>query len=71
MGRLQQLPPEKSNLNGNYRGLPSGTQLPEGLGFIQDGKYHGTIFPTRDMTVDEFNTLYNSLLWFYGGSNDH
>ena len=28
---------------------------------------HSTVYPTRDMTPDEFNDLFNSLPWEYGG----
>ena len=59
--------PKDSDLSSNYWLLPSGTKLPNGLGFEQGAHYHGTIFPTQDMTEDEFNTLYNSLPWQSGG----
>ena len=64
-------------LNGHYHRLPAGTQMPDGLDIIADGidvmpnSPHGvghyTIFPTRAMTVNEFNDLYKSLPWQYGG----
>ena len=64
-------------LNGHYHMLPSGTQMPDGLDVIADGidvipdSPHGvghyTIFPTKEMTVNEFNELYKSLPWQYGG----
>ena len=64
-------------LNGNYHTLPAGTTLPNGLGVIADGSDvvansphgvgHYTIFPTTEMTVSEFNELYKSLPWKYGG----
>lgn len=64
-------------LSGHYHTLPAGTTMPEGLGVIADGKDvipnsphgkgHHTIFPTIDMTVDEFNSLFQSLPWQYGG----
>lgn len=44
--------------------------LPEGLAWVQDGKPYGdrakghvTIYPTRPMSVEELNTLLNSLPW--------
>ena len=68
---------ENAPLSGHYHMLPKGIQLPEGLGIIADGsdvvphsphgKGHYTIFPTRQMTVREFNELYKSLQWMYGG----
>lgn len=64
-------------LSGHYHMLPAGTQMPDGLDIIADGidvipnsphgVGHHTIFPTRAMTVNEFNELYKSLPWQYGG----
>ncbi len=64
-------------LSGHYHMLPAGTQMPDGLDIIADGidvmpnsphgVGHHTIFPTRAMTVNEFNDLYKSLPWQYGG----
>lgn len=28
---------------------------------------HATIFPTRDMSMDEFKKLFNLIHWLYGG----
>ena len=63
-------------LSGHYHMLPAGTQMPDGLDIIADGidvipnsphgVGHHTIFPTRAMTVNEFNELYKSLPWQYG-----
>ena len=57
-------------LSGHYHMLPAGTQMPDGLDIIADGidvipnsphgVGHHTIFPTRAMTVNEFNELYKS-----------
>lgn len=50
--------------------LPSGTQMPDGLDVIPDSPHgvgHYTIFSTKEMTVNEFNELYKSLPWQYGG----
>ena len=64
-------------LTGNYHVIPEGTELPDGLGVISDGKDvigseghapgHHTIYPTKEMTVEEFNKLFKSLPWKYGG----
>ncbi|MED1790097.1 hypothetical protein P4V47_21930 [Brevibacillus laterosporus] len=67
----------KAPLSGHYHVLPAGTELPSGLGVIADGKDvlknsthgpgHNTIYPTRQMTVNQFNELLKSLPWEYGG----
>lgn len=67
----------KAPLTGKYYTLPAGTRLPDGLGVVADGievnpssghtETHYTICPTKPMTVDEFNKLYQSLPWKYGG----
>ena len=67
-------------LNGHYHMLPAGTQMPDGLSIVADGidvvpdSTHGvghyTIFPTREMTVSEFNELYKSLHWKYRGKKE-
>ena len=64
-------------LSGHYHKLPAGTVLPDGLGVVADGSDvipnsgrfpgHHTIYPTREMTVNEFNELYLSLPWVHGG----
>ena len=64
-------------LTGHYYQLDAGTELPDGLGIIQEGcdifpdsphgPGHSTIYPTKPMTVEEFNDLYKSLPWKYGG----
>ena len=44
--------------------------MPDGLDVIPDSPHgvgHYTIFPTKEMTVNEFNELYKSLPWQYGG----
>ncbi|MCI8324712.1 MAG: RHS repeat-associated core domain-containing protein, partial [Lachnospiraceae bacterium] len=64
--------PYNTNLTGTIYKVPEGTELPDGLGIVYDGKDkvpgghaegHSTIYPTEDMTVDEFNDLYQSLPW--------
>ena len=69
--------PNTAPLNGHYHKLPFDTILPRGLGIIEDGidvvpdsphgPGHVTIYPTEEMTVGEFNELYKSLPWEYGG----
>ena len=64
---------DKTSLNGKYRTLPAGTVLPEGLAVKADGKDvypaskhyegHHTIYPTKEMTFQEFNELYKNLPW--------
>ena len=64
--------PYETNLNGTIYQVPAGTELPDGLAIVYDGRDkvpnghapgHSTIYPTRDMTVDEFNELYQSMPW--------
>jgi hypothetical protein len=67
----------QSILGGHYHRLPSGTPLPEGIGVIADGSdvlpgsprrpTHHTIYPTRIMTVEEFNRKLWSLPWQWQG----
>jgi len=68
--------PKESGLQGHYHILPEEVKMPDGLGIKHDGRDmpggymspgHSTIYPTKDMTVDEFNDLFNSLPWEYGG----
>src|SRR6478752_5964490 len=67
--------PSKAPVSGNYHKLPAGTQLPEGLGVVSDGKdvggshapTHHTIVPTREMTPEEFNEKFQSLPWQKAG----
>lgn len=66
-----------SPLTGHFHKLSAGKSLVSGLGVVADGsdvvarsphiKGHHTIFPTKKMKVSEFNTLYKSLEWEYGG----
>lgn len=50
--------------------------MPDGLDIRHDGRDmlgsymspgHSTIYPTKDMTVEQFDDLFNSLPWGYGG----
>lgn len=68
--------PQESKLKGHYHSLPEDVKMPDGLDIKHDGRDmpggymspgHSTIYPTRDMTPDEFNVLFNSLPWEYGG----
>ncbi|MDE5589892.1 MAG: DUF4157 domain-containing protein [Acetatifactor sp.] len=66
-------------LTGHYHKLPGGTQLPNGLGVVADGRDvhadllqahgagHHTIFPTVRMQVRQFNDLFTGLPWQYEG----
>lgn len=69
--------PVESGLQGHYHTLPEDVKMPDGLGIKHDGRDmpggykspgHSTVYPTRDMTPDEFNDLFNSLPWEYGGN---
>ena len=69
--------PDNAPLSGPYHKLPKGTVLPKGLGIKADGSDvnpnsphvpgHYTIYPSQEMTVDQFNRLYKGLPWQYGG----
>ena len=69
--------PDNAPLSGPYHRLPKGTALPKGLGIKADGSDvnpnsphvpgHYTIYPSRKMTVEQFNELYKGLPWQYGG----
>lgn len=71
---------EKSNLEGHYYSIPEGTPMPDGLGIKRDGvdvitgsdrgRGHATIYPTRDMSIDEFKELFDSLPWEYVGYHE-
>jgi RHS repeat-associated protein len=65
--------PKASGLSGYYYSLPKGTQLPEGLGIVADGKdvlptspnppTHNTIFPTIQMVFKDFVDKIMELPW--------
>jgi hypothetical protein len=67
--------PLRTSLSGHYHTLPAGTTLPKGLGIFADGEDvggtqpwgHRTIYPTEDMTFQEFTDLFLNLPWQYGG----
>ena len=64
-------------LSGHHYSIPEGTPMPDGLGIKRDGvdvitgspraRGHATIYPTRDMSIDEFKELFDSLPWKYVG----
>ncbi|RYC39743.1 RHS repeat-associated core domain-containing protein [Pectobacterium zantedeschiae] len=76
-GASTTLDPNKSPLSGHYHTIPEGSKLPDGLGIKVDGKDvipgsphaagHATIYPTRDMSMTEFQNLFDSIHWQYGG----
>ncbi|HAE6952190.1 TPA_asm: hypothetical protein GNB46_004648 [Salmonella enterica subsp. enterica serovar Infantis] len=75
-GKSLTIKPSESGLKGYYHTMPTDTKMPDGLGIIHDGRDvpggymsvgHSTVFPTRDMTTDEFNKLLASFPWEYGG----
>ena len=64
--------PEESGLQGHYHTLREDVKMPGGLGIKHDGRDmpggymspgHSTVYPTRDMTPDEFN---DSLIHYHG-----
>ncbi|TYW74520.1 hypothetical protein FCG29_024095, partial [Escherichia coli] len=76
-GASTTLDPNKSPLSGHYHTIPEGSPLPDGLGIKLDGRDvipgsphaagHATIYPTRDMSMTEFQRLFDSIPWEYGG----
>ena len=66
------------HLNGHYYTIPEGSPMPDGLGIKRNGPDaidgstrapgHVTIYPTRDMLMDEFKELFDSLPWKHGGN---
>ena len=67
--------PATSGLTGHYWNIPANTDLPDGLGFHEDGADvggnapvgHVTIYPTSGMNFAEFQNLVQGLPWEYGG----
>jgi hypothetical protein len=67
--------PAQAPLRGHYHVLPAGTELPEGLTVVADGidvggshaPTHHTVAPSKDMSPQEFEELFNNLPWQYGG----
>ena len=43
------------------------SELPEGLGWVNDHNEHVSIFPARDMTFEEYQNLLNQVPWREGG----
>ena len=64
-----------ATLSGHYHKLDQGTELPEGLNFIADGKdvggncssTHYTIYPSREMPFSKFEQKFLSCGWVYVG----
>jgi len=69
--------PELAPLSGHYHELPAGTLLPDGLALVRDDADavpgsthrpgHHTIYPTRQMPLEEFARLFGNLPWRYKG----
>jgi hypothetical protein len=69
--------PFRSRLTGHYHRLPAGTPLPDGLGGVADGvdanpmSHHGpthhTIFPSVQVSMEQFVELFKNLPWEYAG----
>jgi hypothetical protein len=65
-------------LMGHYYRLSAGTELPEGLAIIADGRNvggihsptHHTIYPTREMDFAVFAAKFLSCGWVYVGKKD-
>jgi hypothetical protein len=74
-GASTYIDPKQAPVTGQYHVLPSGTELPDGLAIHADGQDvggsapvgHGTIYPTKPMTVSEFGDKFNSLPWEWAG----
>jgi hypothetical protein len=66
------------SLTGHYHRLEQGTELPEGIGVIADGKdvggfhssTHHTIYPNREMPFAEFVEKFLNSGWIYIGKKD-
>lgn len=65
-------------LTGHYYKLDQGIELPSGLGVIADGKdvggihspTHHTIYPTRAMSLTEFQEKFLACGWIYVGKKE-
>ena len=65
-------------LTGHYYKLDQGIELPSGLGVIADGKdvggihspTHHTIYPTRPMSLREFQEKFLACGWIYVGKKE-
>jgi RHS repeat-associated protein len=68
-GKSATVDPPRSGLSGTFYEVPSGTELPDGLAAVRDGAEvggphgpgHVTIYPTRDMPFEEFDTKCRTL----------
>jgi len=67
----------KAPIDGPYYKLPAGTEMPEGIGVIRDGKEvggahaetHHAICPTRSMPAKTFLEKFRGLPWLSLGGN--
>ena len=69
--------PEQAPLTGHYHNIPAGTELPDGLAVKADGidvipnsphpEGHHTIYPTEDMTMEEFQSKFDQIPTCPGG----
>lgn len=74
-GATTYIDPALAPLTGHYYRLPAGTLLPAGLDIFADGADvggtmpwgHRTVYPTVDMSFDEFIGGFRQLGWQYGG----
>lgn len=74
-GASTYIDPTRASLTGHYYRLPGGTPLPKGFDVFADGadvggtmpRGHRTVYPTVDMTFDEFVSGFRQLGWQYGG----
>jgi hypothetical protein len=65
-------------LTGHYYKLDQGIELPSGLGVIADGQdvggvhlpTHHTIYPTRPMSLTEFQEKFLACGWIYVGKKE-
>lgn len=73
MANIQNIP-----LTGHYYKLEQGIELPSGLEVIADGKdvggvhllTHHTIYPTRPMSLTEFQEKFLACGWIYVGKKE-
>lgn len=73
--------PEQAPLTGHYHEIDAGTKLPEGLAVKADGSDvipgsphgagHHTIYPTEDMSIQDFQKKYSEIDSHYGGKKGH
>ncbi len=69
--------PTLAPIRGQYHRLPMGTDLTDGLAVMRDGSDvlkesthrpgHATIYPTREMSLEELQARFSQLPWEYAG----